>query len=105
MPELPEVELAARQLARQLVGRRIDGVQLIDPKLLTGGPPEALEALRERVVRRVERRGKYLLLDTGDGPILLVHLRMTGRFVFDTGACEPLADSIRCGFRHADGGC
>jgi formamidopyrimidine-DNA glycosylase len=76
MPELPEVEVTRRGLAPQLSGRVISGVALREPRLRWPVPREVL-ALAGRTVRAIRRRGKYLLLDCGDGHLIL-HLGMSG---------------------------
>jgi formamidopyrimidine-DNA glycosylase len=76
MPELPEVEVTRRGLAPQLSGRVISGVAVREPRLRWPIPREVL-ALAGRTVRTVERRGKYLLVDCGDGHLIL-HLGMSG---------------------------
>jgi len=76
MPELPEVEVTRRGLAPQLAGRRISAVEVREPRLRWPVPQE-VRALAGRTVRAVNRRGKYLLLDCGDGH-LIVHLGMSG---------------------------
>ena len=84
MPELPEVELAARRLHESLVGRPISSVTVVDPKLLTDGNTGEWEAaLVGRTVQSAERRAKYLLLPLDSPHTLVIHLRMTGRFVVD----------------------
>jgi formamidopyrimidine-DNA glycosylase len=82
MPELPEVELAARSLRQWLVGRRLTALTVPDPKL--AGPEEAKRwsaALAGQCGEAVERRAKYLLVRFTGGHTLVAHLRMTGRFV------------------------
>ena len=76
MPELPEVEVTCRGIAPHLVGREIDAVAVREPRL-RWRIPDAVRSLAGRVVRAVTRRGKYLLLDCGDGH-LIVHLGMSG---------------------------
>jgi formamidopyrimidine-DNA glycosylase len=76
MPELPEVEVTRRGLAPQLTGRTISAVLVREPRL-RWPVPRSVQALRGRTVRAVNRRGKYLLLDCGDGH-LIVHLGMSG---------------------------
>ncbi|MBM3367934.1 MAG: bifunctional DNA-formamidopyrimidine glycosylase/DNA-(apurinic or apyrimidinic site) lyase [Betaproteobacteria bacterium] len=78
MPELPEVEVTRRGIAPHLVGRRITAVTVREPRLRWPVPP-AVRKLAGRDVRSVHRRGKYLLLDCGDGH-LIVHLGMSGSF-------------------------
>ena len=38
MPELPEVETLKLGLQKYIVGKTIESVEVIDPKLLTGDP-------------------------------------------------------------------
>jgi formamidopyrimidine-DNA glycosylase len=79
MPELPEVETIRARLAPALAGRRIERVEIADPRLTRPDPPEAVAATLEgeRIVD-VGRRGKYLIFEFESGRHLLVHLRMTG---------------------------
>src|SRR5215211_2279540 len=81
MPELPEVETVRGRLEPALVGRRLDRVEIFDPRLVRPYEPDAVaaELEGERVVA-VERRGKYLVVRFESGRVLLVHLRMTGSF-------------------------
>jgi len=76
MPELPEVEVTCRGIAPHLVGRTIDAVAVREARL-RWPIPGAVRTLAGRAVRAVTRRGKYLLLDCGDGH-LIVHLGMSG---------------------------
>ncbi len=85
MPELPEVETVARQLAPLVAGRRVTRLAIHDRTKLA--PPGA--RLTERTVGRVMRVGKRVLIELQPGaradaaPLwLAVHLRMTGRLVF-----------------------
>jgi formamidopyrimidine-DNA glycosylase len=76
MPELPEVEVTRRGIAPQLTGRTISGVAVREPRL-RWPVPRAVLALAGRTVRTIRRRGKYLLVDCGDGHLIL-HLGMSG---------------------------
>ena len=76
MPELPEVEVTRRGIEPHLVGRAISTVTVREPRL-RWRVPRAVGALAGREVRAVRRRGKYLLLDCGDGHLIL-HLGMSG---------------------------
>jgi formamidopyrimidine-DNA glycosylase len=79
VPELPEVETIRAHLAPRLVGRRIQRVEIADPRLTRPEPPEAVAAALEgEEIRAVGRRGKYLVFEFASGRHLLVHLRMTG---------------------------
>jgi formamidopyrimidine-DNA glycosylase len=76
MPELPEVEVTRRGLTPHVAGRVISGVTVRDARLRWPVPKD-VHALAGRTVRAIRRRGKYLLLDCGDG-CLIVHLGMSG---------------------------
>jgi formamidopyrimidine-DNA glycosylase len=79
MPELPEVETIRRQLAPAIEGRRIDRVQILDPRWCEPAPPEEVaQAIEGRRIERLERRGKWLIWELADEIYLVMHLRMTG---------------------------
>jgi len=83
MPELPEVEAARQRIESVAVGRGIIRIICADDRIVFDerSPAACRSALRGRVVRAVERRGKYLwwrLADTGPHP--LFHLGMSGGF-------------------------
>ena len=88
MPELPEVEVTRRGLAPQLTGRRISGVSVREPRLRWPVPRDVL-GLAGRTVKTIRRRGKYLLVDCGDGHLIL-HLGI-----------EPLSRSLTPARLHA----
>ena len=49
-----------------------------DPLLTAPAHPDELGLLVGREIRRLGRRGKYLMVHLDDGAVLVVHLRMTG---------------------------
>jgi formamidopyrimidine-DNA glycosylase len=84
VPELPEVETIRRNLAPHVEGRRLDALEVVDPRWcrpLAGG--ELAAALEGRTVERLARRGKYLVWELSGDAYLLVHLRMTGTLLLD----------------------
>jgi formamidopyrimidine-DNA glycosylase len=82
VPELPEVETIRRQLAPALEGRRLEHIEVIDPRWSEPAPPEAIaDALDGRVIERLGRRGKYLIMSMEDDVHLVMHLRMTGNLL------------------------
>ncbi|HEU5440223.1 MAG TPA: bifunctional DNA-formamidopyrimidine glycosylase/DNA-(apurinic or apyrimidinic site) lyase [Ktedonobacterales bacterium] len=93
MPELPEVEYVAQQLREDLVGRRIEAVEVRWERSIEGLPAAELAArLRGRRVVGVGRRGKYLLIEFDEGPSLAIHRRMSGNLYFAApDADEPYA--------------
>src|ERR687895_2702347 len=82
MPELPEVETIRRQLAPAIEGRRLERIEVRDPRWCDPAPPEAVaDALNGRLVERLGRRGKYLVVSFEDDVHLVMHLRMTGNLL------------------------
>ena len=89
MPELPEVETVARDLAGQVTGRRIAQVERLDWPRMVEVPTDPLAfgpAIAGRAITAIGRRAKWLLLHLGPGAglpsgdrlTLAVHLRMSG---------------------------
>jgi formamidopyrimidine-DNA glycosylase len=79
MPELPEVETIRRQLAPLVEGRRIERIEILDPRWSRPlAPGELEEALAGRRIEGLGRRGKYLLWHLEGDVHLAQHLRMTG---------------------------
>jgi formamidopyrimidine-DNA glycosylase len=91
MPELPEVETIRRQLAPALEGRRLERIEVRDPRWSDPAPPEAIsDALNGRAIEGLGRRGKYLVVSFEDDVHLVMHLRMTGNLLLvPAGAEEP----------------
>ena len=89
MPELPEVETVRRGLVAQVVGRRIDSVEVGRERTVRRTSAEALiDGLTGVTITAFGRRGKYLIgsLDSGDG--LMIHLRMSGRVLLSPPGAE-----------------
>ena len=77
MPELPEVEIAARRLTRAVAGARAESA--LAPGMVTMktfDPP--LDSLVGQTIARVGRRGKLFLVGFGE-LTLVVHLMSAGR--------------------------
>ena len=83
MPELPEVE-RARQTLESALGRRIVGVDDTDTYVTRPHTPgEISSALIGHSLATAHRRGKFMWLETEDGPALGLHLGMSGRILVD----------------------
>ncbi len=93
MPELPEVEVIRRGLAKKLIGQTFREVCRNDQRLRRQSEAPALAGLVGRTVSRLTRRGKYLLIHLDDGQTFLVHLGMTGRLFLLPAAC-PLPSHV-----------
>ncbi len=88
MPELPEVETLCRQLRQVIKGRQITGFDVIDAKI---GDFSDIIGCR---VTAVNRRGKGLEIALDSGMALRLHLRMSGRLLWQR-ACHLLVPHTR----------
>ncbi|PUA80030.1 Fpg/Nei family DNA glycosylase [Nocardioides currus] len=83
MPELPEVETARAVIAEAALDREIAAVDDSDTWVCRPLPPgQIAAALVGRRLVAANRRGKTMWCDTSDdGPVLSLHLGMSGRIV------------------------
>ena len=77
MPELPEVEINRRGIEPFVLGKTITGVTVRNPNLRQRVPRNFARLVVGQRVRRLRRRGKYLLFECEAGSIVL-HLGMSG---------------------------
>lgn len=77
MPELPEVETTRRGIAPHVEGQRIVRVVVRDRRLRQPVPRRINQLAAGQIIRAVSRRGKYLLLESAAGS-LMIHLGMSG---------------------------
>jgi formamidopyrimidine-DNA glycosylase len=81
MPELPEVETMVRGLRSVMEGCRIVSVRVADPFILDRVSRARFErVLRGDTVRRVWRRGKWVVFELARGHATIIQPRMTGGF-------------------------
>lgn len=88
MPELPEVEHVVRALRRAVTGRTIIASEIRLRKLIAPNTPAAFNRkIKGSTISGVGRRGKFILIqcrkpDREPELVLVVHLRMTGKFLY-----------------------
>ncbi len=93
MPELPEVEYVVGALKQAaLVGKKLLHIKIICPKV-----SQDLNALIGRKLIHLSRRGKYIHFVFSESIHFVVHLRMTGQFLFKTDR-EPIQKHERIVF-------
>ncbi len=90
MPELPEVETTVKGLKKTVLGRKIEDVWSDTPKMtrvfkkgeMKSDFPGFKNEVKGKKILKIGRRGKNILFFLSEGKILLVHLKMTGHFLF-----------------------
>ncbi|MDQ4084447.1 MAG: bifunctional DNA-formamidopyrimidine glycosylase/DNA-(apurinic or apyrimidinic site) lyase [Actinomycetota bacterium] len=105
MPELPEVEVVRRGLERFVVGRRVEAVEVYEPRSVRRhltGPVDFAAVLTGRRVTAARRRGKYLWLPLDDEDALVAHLGMSGQLLVQPAAAPP-DRHLRVRMRLSDG--
>jgi formamidopyrimidine-DNA glycosylase len=82
VPELPEVEVVARTITREIQGKTIENVDVFWPRIIKF--PDDQEEFKVNIVGQrigeIRRTGKYLRIEIGTNYELIVHFRMTGKF-------------------------
>lgn len=82
MPELPEVETIRRDLAADVLGKRITQIKVIDERIVKEpSVPSFKKRLKGVRLTGFLRRAKVLVIALSTGEYLVVHLRMTGQLV------------------------
>jgi formamidopyrimidine-DNA glycosylase len=92
MPELPEVEVVRRGLARWTIGTTISSVEVRHPRPVRrhdAGPDDFAARLIGTAVLDVVRRGKFLWVTLDSGEALLAHLGMSGQLVLEPPDAAP----------------
>src|ERR1700675_1547493 len=88
LPELPEVETTRRGIAPALIGHRIVDMVVRDRRLRWPIAAEFEAAVRNQIIRSVDRRAKYLLIRLETGTVIL-HLGMSGSLGLAGGNTPP----------------
>lgn len=97
MPELPEVQTIVSELNRKLKNRSIKSVVVKAPKMVHVGPStvsnirvtdqrttkQFIKLLINQKIVSVKRRAKLLIFNFSGHLSMLVHLKMTGQFIFE----------------------
>jgi len=93
MPELPEVQTVVNDLKNKVIGRKIVSVWVGAPGLVKKGTVERLKKeLIGRKILNVDRRAKNILFYLSGESVLLVHLKMTGHFLYKKAAGQGIAE-------------
>jgi formamidopyrimidine-DNA glycosylase len=91
MPELPEVQTIVDDMhAAGLCGATIVDARVFWDRTISSGTVDAFRHdIRGRTIQDVGRRAKFIVITLSGELFCLVHLRMTGRFQFETSTSAP----------------
>ncbi|MDP3763746.1 MAG: DNA-formamidopyrimidine glycosylase [bacterium] len=108
MPELPEVQTTVNGLNKTVKGRKIVDVETSYNSSYHAGKdniknPKFFALFRKKVrgkkILKAERRAKNVLIHLSGGYTIIVHMKMTGHFVYD----RPATTFVRLDFKLGNG--
>ncbi len=100
MPELPEIAVFAHDMQKELVGRTISAIEVLQPKCLNMPEADFHTALEDAQILSVTSQGKWLQVETTRGWLLL-NLGMGGEILLTSR--DHLPEKVRIIFDLADG--
>jgi formamidopyrimidine-DNA glycosylase len=102
MPELPEVETVRCQLDAALTGLTFTAVDQAEPFMLRDCWAQDVERLLPgRRIERIDRLGKFIIVELDEDLFLTLHLGMTGQLLMDP---PDAGTHTRFAFRLTEGG-
>ncbi len=79
MPELPEVQTVADNLAKKIVGKVFKAAEVKVFKMVNYG---FKSKIKNQKVKKVFRRAKMIVIELTSNDSIIVHLKMTGQLIF-----------------------
>ncbi|HNT30578.1 MAG TPA: bifunctional DNA-formamidopyrimidine glycosylase/DNA-(apurinic or apyrimidinic site) lyase [bacterium] len=101
MPELPEVETVRAGLAQSIIGKYLYRIESKRSGTVSNYTDKPLASAKYGRITAVNRRGKYLLLQTDADLNICIHLRMTGKLILLKNS-KPLPPHTRAVFYFSD---
>ena len=102
MPELPEVQTIVDDLNASVTNQVILSCKVNRPSIIHSDIKAFKSLIKGKKINRVKRVGKYLVFSLNGGLWMLVHLRMTGKFIYSSQP-ERSASHERVVFNLANG--
>ncbi len=84
MPELPEITVIARQMKKEVAGKRIAEIEVKQPKNLNMPVWEFTETTKEKIVSDVAGKGKWLFIKLAPAYFILINLGMGAELLYFT---------------------
>ena len=78
MPELPEVEVVTRSLKKTIKNRKIIKIIVNNRNLRFKLPKNFESILKNKIVKNIKRKSKYIIFDFSNNFYLILHLGMSG---------------------------
>jgi formamidopyrimidine-DNA glycosylase len=81
VPELPEITVIARQMDKEMAGKRIAEVEVKQPKILNVPPRRFVEAVEGKTIDSISSRGKWIFVKLKTDDFILVNLGMGAELI------------------------
>jgi formamidopyrimidine-DNA glycosylase len=78
MPEIPDLNIFSRNVAKRLVGKTLTNINILIPRRLKLPEAAFKEALEGQALTAINRKGKQLYFVFGEGHVLSVQLMLYG---------------------------
>ena len=79
MPELPEVETVINILKPLVINKEIKDIDIFFPRLIESNIDD-FYSLKNKKILDITRYGKYIFFHFNEDYVLIVHLRMEGKY-------------------------
>src|SRR5215208_2045096 len=103
MPEIPDIEVFARNLKKLLAGKQVSKVKVVNGKKLKDTAKELSKALEGQKILDVFRSGKELRIKFSKNILLGIHLMLTGDLHFLEESNERKSTIIELQFKDGTG--
>ena len=78
MPELPEVEVVTRSLKKTIKNLKIIKITVNNRNLRFKLPKNFKDVLKNKIIKNIKRKSKYIVFDLGNHFYVILHLGMSG---------------------------
>lgn len=103
MPEMPEVESIVVGIRSYVEKRKIIDIEVIKGDVIKYPTIEKYkQSIKNKVIETLERRGKYIIMKLSDDMLNVIHLRMTGKLLYQKDI--EVLDKYSCIIYHLDNG-
>jgi formamidopyrimidine-DNA glycosylase len=102
MPELPEIAVVARQMSKEISGKRIAEAEIKQPKNLNMPVEEFARIVKGKTVSNVSSRGKWILIKLDKQYYMLINRGMNADVLFFTSE-QKLPQKYQFKLTFADG--
>lgn len=102
MPELPEVETICLGLQSQILSKKISSIFTSDKNLRLPFPKNFADQLENQEILSITRRARYILINITLEKIILIHLGMSGKLIYQKELSKKLALHDHCVIKFND---